>query len=127
MSEVNLKFEVHCQTRRPLWANLNSNSKFANYTNSKYRVYINNDLITERDWCWDNIFLIEDIWITADQNKENILLLKCYDWELDLVTGNNTSVKLISEPANFIIKNFISNTQTDITKINDLQINFILR
>jgi hypothetical protein len=108
MSEVNLKFEVHCQ--RPTWARFNVDCK---YVDSKYRIYVNNDLIVERSWIWDNnIFLKEDVWVIADQE---------YMLELEPVV-------YIPEQAVFTLDNFqVANFQADSTKINDLQVNFILR
>ena len=108
MSEVNLKFEVHCQ--RPTWARFNVNRK---YVDSKYRIYVNNDLIVERSWIWDNnIFLKEDVWAIADQE---------YMLELEPVV-------YISEQAVFTLDNFqVANFQANSTKINDLQVNFTLR
>jgi len=110
MPNANLKFEVHCQ--RPPWARLNVDRK---YVDSKYRIYVNNNLIVERSWVWDNnIFLEEDCWISADQDQEYMLELE--------------PVVYISEQANFTIGNFaVTNIQADSTKINDLQVNFILR
>jgi hypothetical protein len=110
MSDVNLKFEVHCF--RPPWARLNVNLK---YVDSKYRIYINNDLIVERSWVWNNnIFLKEDVWITTDQDREYMLELE--------------PVVFIPEQAVFTINDFnIVNARADSTKINDLQVNFTLR
>jgi hypothetical protein len=109
MSEVNLKFEVHCY--RPSWATQFSISKFFN---SRYRIYVNDNLITERSWVWDNnIFLDEDVWV-SDLDVENSLKLE--------------TVTHIPSQASFTINNFrVTNTSADIEKINDLQVNFILR
>ena len=110
MSEVNLTVEVHCT--RPPWGQLNSCKKF---TDSRYRIYINDDLITERSWIWDNnILLNENIWIIADTGTD-------YTLRVDPVV-------LIPEQAKFTIDNFkITNVPADINKIDDLQVNFTLR
>ena len=111
MREVNLNFEVLCQ--RPIWATLGSFKE--KFSKSRYRVYVNNDLITERDWNWDNsIFLLESVWINSDPNTN-------YTLRLDPVV-------YISEQANFSINNCkITNSNADINKIDDLQVNFTLR
>ena len=111
MREANLNFAVLCQ--RPIWATLGSFKE--KFSKSRYRVYVNNDLITERDWNWDNsIFLLESVWINSDPNTN-------YTLRLDPVV-------YISEQANFSINNFkITNSNADINKIDDLQVNFTLR
>ena len=110
MNEVNLTVEVHCQ--RPLWGIINPISKF---TDSRYRIYIDNNLITERSWIWDNnIFLCENMWIYGENNKEYTVKLE--------------PVVCIPEQAKFRINNFkITNTNADINKINDLQVIFTPR
>ena len=111
MREVNLNFEVLCQ--RPIWATLGSFKE--KFSKSRYRVYVNNDLITERDWNWDNsIFLLESVWINGERDTN-------YTLRLDPVVH-------IPEQANFSINNFkVTNLEADSTKIDDLQVNFILR
>jgi hypothetical protein len=55
---TNITVEVHC--RRPPWA---INHWEERYRDSRYRIYIDNDLITERTWLWDNTtYLREDLW-----------------------------------------------------------------
>jgi|688.fasta_scaffold1389467_1 hypothetical protein len=110
MSEVNLTFEIHCQ--RPPWAIKN---RFSKFLDSRYRVYVNNDLITERNWNWDNnIFLKENIWINTPINTQHTLKIE--------------PIVYIPEQAVFTVNDFkIVNVQADITKINDLQVNFTLR
>ena len=111
MREVNLTFEVSCQ--RPLWAILGSfKDKFSD---SRYRIYINNDLIVERNWIFDDsIFLLENIWINDDANTN-------YTLRLDPVVH-------IPEQAKFSVNNFkVTNLEADSTKIDDLQVNFTLR
>lgn len=110
MLEVNLIFEVHCQ--RPPWGIKNPVSKFLD---SRYRVYVNDDLITERSWIWDNnIFLKESVWITSIEGNEHTLKIQ--------------PVVYILEQAVFSVYNFvIANVPATSTKINDLQVNFTLR
>lgn len=110
MLEVNLTFEIHCQ--RPPWVIKNP---LGNFTDSRYRVYVDDDLITERSWLWDNnIFLKENIWINTSIQTQHILRIK--------------PVVCISEQAMFTVNNLkIVNVQADINKIDDLQVNFTLR
>jgi hypothetical protein len=110
MLEINLIFEVHCQ--RPPWGINNPVSKFVD---SRYRVYVNDDLITERSWIWDNnTCLKESMWINSVNNLQHILKIE--------------PVVYAPEQAVFTLDNFqVVNFQADSTKINDLQVNFILR
>ena len=114
MSEINLAFEVYCW--RPGWAivhRANIVDRYQ-YSNVRYRIYINNDLITERSWVWNNnIFLNENIWI--DNNNTD------YNLKVEPITNYPNQAK-------FNIENFkVINSQADSTKINDLQVNFTLR
>ena len=110
MIETNLIFEVLCH--RPPWAIKNHLSKF---TDSKYRIYVNDDLITERSWLWNNdTKLLENIWLNLVNNKEYKLRIE--------------PVVAVPEQAKFNIDNFkIKNSNADINKIDDLQVNFTLR
>lgn len=109
MLEVNLIFEVHCQ--RPPWGIINPISKF---NDSRYRIYVDDDLITERSWTWDNIFLKESVWIKSINGCDHILKIE--------------PVVCIPEQAVFTIDNFeISNIPAISIKIDDLQVNFTLR
>jgi hypothetical protein len=109
MLEVNLIFEVHC--RRPPWGIINPISRFLD---SRYRVYVDDDLITERSWIWDNIFLCENMWIHGENNKKYTVKLE--------------PVVCIPEQAKFRIDNLkISNSNADINMIDEQQVNFTLR
>ena len=64
--------EVHCVC--PTWAKLHRNEK---YRDSKYRLYVDSDLITERTWIWNNsIFLQENLWVSVDRNLTHTLKLE---------------------------------------------------
>jgi hypothetical protein len=110
MSEVNLTFEIHCQL--PLWV---IKKPFGKFSDSRYRIYINDNLITERSWLWgNNIFLKENIWIDTPIDTQHILKIE--------------PIVCIPEQAVFTVNDFkIVNVQADSTKINDLQVNFTLR
>jgi len=59
MSQVNLKVQVYCL--KPKWVNFEKN---------KYRLYVNEDMLTERSWIWDiKTFIDENIWVELEANK----------------------------------------------------------
>lgn len=106
MTAVNLTVEVHCH--RPAWS-INKNYL------TVYRIYNNNDLLTERTWIWNNNTIIqENIWIYLDNNLPNIL--------------NITPVVNIQEQATFNLNNFtIVNQPFTFQQINDHTIRFKLQ
>jgi len=110
MLVVKLTFNVHCQ--RPPWGINNPVSKF---TDSRYRVYIDHDLITERTWVWDNCILLkENVWINAIEGSDHTLKIE--------------PVVCMPEQAVFTVDNFaIVDLPATSTKVNDLQVNFSLR
>lgn len=111
MIEVNIKADIHCS--KPIWATLGAFHK--KFSDSKYRVYVNDNLITERDWIWDNnILLQENLWIHCEPNQ---------DYTFKIIP-----VVYISEQASFNLDNFkITNVDANINIIDDLQVNFSLR
>ena len=82
----------------------NDRQKFVTFTKTRYRLYIANNLITERDWNWgDNTFLNENIWISVLKGGQ-------YTVRLDPVIH-------VNQQADFTIQNLkILNCQTEITK-----------
>lgn len=65
MSQTNIKVQVHCL--RPSWVNFEKN---------RYRLYVNEDMLTERSWLWDiNTFIDENIWVELESNMEHIIKL----------------------------------------------------
>lgn len=110
MTDVNLTFEVHCE--RPRWAIDNINNTIQNYSDSRYRIYVDDDLMVERTWIWgNNVFLQENIWINVNKNSTHTLLLE--------------PIVLIQQQAKFNIKNLqILNNQSNINEFTDLQVNF---
>ena len=94
MSEVNLIFEVHgC---RPNWTHHISDVIKKNaYADNRYRIYVNSDLIVERNWISDNnIFLRENMWIIVESTE--------FSLKLEPIIYNPTQIK-------FLIKNPIVN------------------
>lgn len=71
MKETSIMVEVHCT--RPPWSIQNTKSKLG----TRYRLYLDNDLIVERSWIWDNeTFLLENIWISTEYGVEKNLKLE---------------------------------------------------
>jgi hypothetical protein len=71
-STAHIIVEVHCV--RPSWAELHWDEK---YRDSRYRLYVDSDLITERTWIWNNsTFLQENLWVNVDRNLTHTLKLE---------------------------------------------------
>jgi hypothetical protein len=85
----------------------NDRQKFVTFTKTRYRLYIENNLITERDWNWSNdTFLNENIWISVLKGEQYTVLLD--------------PVIHVNQQADFTIQNLkILNCQTEITKNNN--------
>lgn len=65
MSLVNLKVQVHCL--KPSWVNHEKN---------RYRLYVDEDMLTERTWSWDKETLIdENIWVELEPNMQHLIKL----------------------------------------------------
>lgn len=65
MNEVNITVQVHCT--QPTWVGSEKN---------QYRLYINDDLLTERSWIWDtNTVINENIWVDLASGSTNIIKL----------------------------------------------------
>jgi hypothetical protein len=66
MNIVKINVEVHCL--KPGWVS---------FENNRYRLYINNDLLTERNWIWDlNTKIDENIFVDLPKNSDNIIKLE---------------------------------------------------
>jgi hypothetical protein len=67
MAEVNLKVQV--QLLQPRWSEP--------FATNNYRLYVNDDLITERSWIWDfNTVIDEDIWVEVPTHISHIIRLE---------------------------------------------------
>ena len=65
-----LGIEVHCF--RPTWVYEENNTQ---YTNPSYRIYINNDLVIERNWVWTDTHVItENILVELPKGGQGNLL-----------------------------------------------------
>lgn len=80
-----------------------------------YRLYIDNELMTERTWIWDNkTALAESIIININDNDGHNLIL--------------TPVVTIAEQAKFKISDFkIVGCNGHFSKVNDLEMYFVLQ
>lgn len=66
MSQVSLRVEVHAL--QPNWIE---------YENNKYRIFVNDDLITERTWIWNmNTFVEEEILVDVQEKISHIIRLE---------------------------------------------------
>jgi hypothetical protein len=73
MNAVNLIFEVHA--RIPSWISHVVHNMKNHYTDNRYRIFVNNDLIVERNWIWNNdTFLKESIWVVSGFVDYNVRL-----------------------------------------------------
>jgi hypothetical protein len=89
--------EVHCD--RPAWAEMHWEEK---YRDSRYRLYVDDDLITERTWIWNNsTFLQENLWVNIDPLATHTLKLESvthipeqakFSLESPLIDGGNLIV-----------------------------------
>lgn len=108
MSNYKVNVEVHGS--RPSWVFEESNKQ---YQNSGYRIYLNQELMVERSWIWDNNTFI----------KEELIV--------DVIPGTICNLRL--EPvvknvaqAKFSLKNLTSNNYPCGQQQNDLEISFII-
>ena len=103
MNAVNLTVEVHCL--KPSWVN---------HENNKYRIYVNDDLLTERTWIWDLTILINEIiWIDIPANSTNTVRLDVILQDKSVAQFALSNLQVIDQP-------FTSE------QINDLTISFTL-
>lgn len=62
--ETHINIEVQCL--KPSWVN---------YEKNRYRLYVDHDLLTERDWIWDlNTVIHEDFWVNLEPGTHTIRL-----------------------------------------------------
>ena len=103
MNAVNLTVEVHCL--KPSWVN---------HENNKYRIYVNDDLLTERTWIWDLTILINEIiWIDIPATSANTVRLEQIIQDKSVAQFALRNIRVIDTP-------FTSE------QINDLTISFTL-
>ena len=103
MNAVNLTVEVHC---------IRSCQSILNKEQALYRLYINNDLLTERTWIWkNNIYIKENLWVHT--KTTNLLTIQ--------------PIINLPDQAIFTLSNLqVVDTMFTSTQINDLTISFTL-
>ena len=101
MDPVRIVVEVHC-------LQLDCQSE------SRYRLYANNDLLTERLWRWNiDIIIEEEIWLNLNINSNNIIRLE--------------PILPIKSTTKFQFNNFkIMHEPINITSVSDLAVRFII-
>ena len=110
MSVIEIIVDVNCH--RPAWVHEKHN---INFLKSAYRIYINNELLIERWWAWDDNTLIrEKVLVNLPINSTNQIVLE--------------PVLIDPAQATFNFSNFtIQNQIFSIEHINDLVISFTLQ
>ena len=109
MAAVNILIDIQCA--RPNWALEYHN---ANALFPIYRIYINDDLITERSWIWGDEKLIrENIWAELDTSAVHKIELQ--------------PILKIVGMARFKIDNLlVDNNPAVIQDFNDLEVSFTI-
>jgi hypothetical protein len=104
MPVVNITVEICCL--KPSWVHREDNI---------YRLYANNDLLTERTWIWKlNTAINENIWVDIPSNSTNSI-------RLELILKDKSV-------AQFALHNFtVVNQPFTFEQINEHTISFILQ
>ena len=89
MSETRITIQVHAL--HPPWIELQ---------NSKYRIYVNDDLMTERTWIWDKqIYIEETLWAQlADGISHTVRLETIMDEDIDSTKFGLQNLTVNGEP-----------------------------
>jgi hypothetical protein len=67
MNEVKISIQVYCEKC----------ASWAPYENNRYRIFLNNDLFTERNWIWDcNTAIVENMLADLQPGSTNQLRLE---------------------------------------------------
>lgn len=110
MPAVNILIDIHCT--RPNWALAYHKDQLL--SPPIYRVFVNEDLITERSWLWDDEKLIrEEIWAELDPQLAHKIKLQ--------------PVLKVAGMAKFKIDNLVvDNSSATLTDFNDLEVSFTI-
>ena len=92
----------------------------------KYRIYVNNDLIVERDWIWDNnIYIEEDIWVDCELEQDCVVRLEPITFTNLTKVFTTEKIAVENDCCQFDIEKFqISNGKGLVQYPNNLQVNF---
>lgn len=80
MPQINLSIEIHCN--KPSWINSgyilgNPVADYPVLRQPTYRLYVDDDLITERTWHWgEDIFIKEELWVNLSEGDEHRLTVE---------------------------------------------------
>ena len=109
MNAVNITVSVQCI--RPLWVLLLLNDP---RVTTMYRLYIDDNLLTERTWAWsDNTFIQENIWMYAEKDSVHVVTIQPIVKHPDTAAFSLSNFTVVDQP-------FTSE------QINDLTISFTL-
>ena len=61
MDPVQLTIDVHCTQANWVFTLTETNLKAINYIRPAYRIFINDELFTERTWNWDNSSMVKEV------------------------------------------------------------------
>lgn len=99
MSITNIILEVHCL--KPSWVYQEKNL---------YRLYINDELLTERDWIWPTSqFISEDIWVDLIPDVHHTIRLEPYLQEHIFYDKDSLATLTSKSIAEFALKNVLIN------------------
>ena len=92
----------------------------------KYRIYVNDDLIVERDWIWDNNIYIEgDIWVDCELEQDCVVRLEPITFTNLTKVFTTEKIAVENNCCQFDIEKFqISNGKGLVQYPNNLQVNF---
>lgn len=108
MNIINLVFDVYGYV--PKWINDTLLPTKNILNDSKYRIYVDTDLIVERNWVWNNdIFLRENIFFNSTLSEHTVRL---------------EPVVFIAKQIKFTIKNIMVNDKLLITNTDQLELSF---
>lgn len=108
MTELNILVDIRCA--RPNWVYA-EHLKDQGFDQSSYRLYINNDLLTERSWAWSDEYTV----------VENICIVN----RKDLYTLRIVPIIKARAQARFSMHNFrVANTTVDIKDLGTSSITF---
>lgn len=116
MPHVNLSIEIHCNF--PSWVKSgyhlgNHIGDYPVFRQPTYRLFVNDDLITERTWIWeDAIYINEDLWVDLSESITHKLIVQP-------ILKNPAQAKFLA--FNLQAKN---STLKNKQRINDLEFSF---
>jgi hypothetical protein len=95
MDAVNITVNVNCY--QPSWVFTDITKRFLTPV---YRIYLNNDLLTERTWLWNNDnFIRENIWVYAEINSSHRLTIEPILKNPKMAVFSISNIIVINSPA----------------------------